>query len=150
MMVPLALFAFGCDDRPTSGPVPVHPVSGFVTYKNKPLSGALVAFHASGGSNAPKTGEAPSITTAPNPTGMTDQDGKFKLHSFVGDDGAPIGDYTITVSLARTSETRDVMVKATTTALVVSIPAKYADPAQSSLTATVKEGPNEIPTIELR
>jgi hypothetical protein len=136
----LALAIAGCDDRPPTGSIPVHPVNGQLVYKGKPLADALVTFH-------PASASEPGPI---KPTGRTDADGNFRLHSYVGDDGAPAGDYRVSVSVANTSESRNVMIKATRNANLVSLPPKFADPASSGLTATVRTGENALGTLELK
>jgi hypothetical protein len=79
----LAALAAGCSrsTRP-----PTYPVSGTVTMKGQPLEGATVVF-------------VPSAGAAHEPaTGITDAAGKFKLSTFIADDGAQDGDYRIKVS----------------------------------------------------
>ncbi len=147
-LLPLAsLLALACDaSRPPSGPIPVHPVSGRVMYKGKPVPGALVAFHPAGAAPvASKPGDGP-----PRPTGKTDADGKFALHTYVGDDGAPVGDYKVTVAFAGSAENRNVMAKDASKALNVTLPPRYADPGKSDLTATVKDGDNALAPFDLK
>jgi hypothetical protein len=146
-MLPLAtLLAVACDSAPPSGPIPVQPASGRVTYKGKPVPGALVALHRVGGPTPSKAGE----TAPPRPTGKTDAEGNFKLHTYVGDDGAPAGDYKVTVAYAGSAETRNLMAKDVSTSLGVTLPSKYADPEKTDLTATVKDGDNTIPAFDLK
>ncbi len=146
LLIAMIFVGAGCNDRPASGPLPVHPVSGQVLYRGKPLADALVVFHPASSADSPrsKTGEGP-----PSPTGNTDSEGKFSLHTYIGNDGAPIGEYKATVALARTGEIRNVMAKETPKPIVISVPAKYGDPAQSGLTATVKSGDNTLEPFDL-
>ncbi len=149
-LLPLAsLLALACDDhRPPPGPIPVHPVSGRVTYKGKPVPGALVAFHPVA---APATGPAkPGEAGPPRPTGKTDADGNFKLHSYVGDDGAPAGDYKVSVALAGSAETRNIMAKDASKTPNTTLPPRYADPGKSDLTATVGDGDNALAPFDLK
>jgi hypothetical protein len=149
-LIPLAsLLAVACDVAPPSGPIPVHPVTGAVTYKGKPVPGELVAFHPVAVPTPSKPGEAAPPGT-PRPTGKTDSDGKFRLHTYVGEDGAPVGEYKVTIAYAGSAETRNVMAKDTSKALNVTLPPKYADPAKSDLSATVKDGANAIPPFDLK
>jgi hypothetical protein len=146
-----ALTALACDGRPPSGPIPVHPVVGQVTYQGKPVPGALVVFHAANPSSAAPTrpgDDAPS--GPPTPVGKTDADGKFKLHTYLGEDGAPVGSYRITVMLASGGEMRDIMTKQVAKAQTVPLPNKYADPKTSDITVDVKEGENQLSPFELK
>ena len=93
-----------------------------MTYKGKPVPDALVAFHPAGAAPAAsKPGDGPPAGP-PRPTGKTDAEGKFKLHTYVGDDGAPAGDYQVTVSFAGSAETRNFMAKDASKALNITLP----------------------------
>ena len=88
------------------------------------------------------------------PTGRTDADGKFQLHTYVGDDGAPVGSYLVGISLAPAySETRDLMKNAKKTAApprtMDVLGTRYNDPAKSGLKAEIKPGENELPPFHL-
>ncbi len=110
--------------------------------QGKPVVGALVVLQ--------PTVEA---TGTPRPTGRTDGEGTFALHTFTGEDGAPAGSYRIGIVAVRSGGegARNVMEKGA--ALVTpasSIDPKYADPSRSGLTAEVKPGENTLPEIQLK
>ncbi|MDR3623325.1 MAG: hypothetical protein P4L85_28590 [Paludisphaera borealis] len=137
--------AAGCgDDGDARVKTPVHAARGEVFSKGKPLSGALVTLK-------------PSVEVAdvPWPTGRTDAEGKFRLHTYADGDGAPAGAYKIGVKTSPSApENRSFLqkVEAKTPSkggLSASAAARYADPENSSLTFEVKPGDNEIPTINL-
>ena len=67
--------------------VAVHPVKGQVILAGKPAAGAVVVFH-------PK---APGAF--PPPRAQADKDGNFLVTTFKTADGAPLGEYVITVEL---------------------------------------------------
>ena len=148
--VPLASLVFllvvnslACDDTPPlAGPIPVHPVRGTVMVKGKPAADVLVTFHPSGSPSRP--GEVTS-----SPTGKTHAEGKYQLHTYLGTDGAPAGQYAVSLTFAGSAESRDIMSKNQTIA-ITKIPAKYSDPRKSGLTATVKEGDNAIDPFEIK
>src|SRR5262249_8629828 len=73
----------GCSNQPHAR---VYPVHGQVLLNGKPLSDAIVSFHAR---------EGTVFDTFP--TAHTDADGKFSLTCYETGDGAPQGDYTISV-----------------------------------------------------
>src|SRR5580704_13649166 len=107
----LALAAvFGCSgEEVTEARVPVHRARGQVLYKGKPLPEALVVLRP-----VEPAGKDSSLHP---PTGRTDPEGKFQLHTYVGDDGAPAGSYLVAISISPAySETRDLMKNATATA----------------------------------
>ena len=117
---------------------------GQVLYKGKPLADALVVLRPV---NPEDAGVAP-----PQPTGRTDGEGKFLLHTYAGDDGAPVGSYLVGVSAAPAyPETRAMMkkVEPAPKSAPVSIGTQYADPAKSGLKAEIKAGQNEVPTFHL-
>ena len=141
----ISLAVVGCSGDDSERPkAPVHPARGQVFYKGKPLADALVVLHPA----TPAGGGADS----PQPTGRTDPEGKFLLHTYAGDDGAPIGSYLVGVSAAPAyPETRSMMkkVEPAPKAAPVSIGTQYADPEKSGLKAEIKAGQNEIPTFNL-
>ena len=110
------------------------PVSGRVLLDQKPVEGALVLFHA--------TSDVPQVT---RPQGSTDREGRFQLTSMELNDGAHPGEYAITVVLRELQPDGDEMVRNGRNLL----PARYASPDTSGLTATIKSGVNELPPIEL-
>lgn len=142
----LATF-FGCG--PGVPKIGTIPASGTVTFKGQPVEGANVAFVPAD----PNSGK--------QATGYTDGNGRFKLQTFFGGtsaaDGALPGDYQVTVvkvsgsgsglptlgegggpgtTLGGPNATPDNNSK-------LELPSKYADPAKSGLTATVKPAGNE-------
>jgi hypothetical protein len=127
----------------------VHPVVGKVTYKGEPLADALVSLHRQPTGGASPGSAGSSAESVPTPTGTTDSNGVFKIHTYVGADGAPVGDYRVTVVMGRPTDARNLMVKSTSKPTNVTLPSKYADATTSGLVATVKEGDNTLPTYAL-
>jgi len=106
------------------------PVSGSVTWQGKPLTSGRVVFHpqeiAEGLPRRPATGDL-------------DQQGRFKLTTFRGGDGAVPGDYRVCVFSYLSDQTAaedDVSIPET----VWRIPERYGDPRQSGLSATIPAG----------
>jgi hypothetical protein len=135
----------------STGRAPTHQVNGTVTMKGQPLAGATVVFvPAEGATHEPATG-------------LTDSEGKFKLSTFVSDDGAQAGDYRIKVQKfdirKPTKEEQDRYIsieeeqkmqfsdEKPTPPAKNTLPKKYADETTSGFTYTVKKGQN---TIELK
>jgi hypothetical protein len=115
------------------------PVSGTVTYKGAAVPGAIVTFHAPGDS--------------PSAFGTTDASGTYQLTTFSAGDGAVPGEYRVTVTKTEFSASADVpedhpdygkepVVEAE---VRQALPVRYANPETSGLTASVKEGQNQIP-----
>jgi hypothetical protein len=116
---------------------PVHPVRGQVLLEGKPAAGATVAFHPVGGA-----------AEAPRPSAQTDDQGFFSLTSYASGDGAPEGEYAVTVTWFRPYTTRNLSDGDPNTRNVV--PARYANPATTELRATVSTGDNELQPFRVR
>lgn len=142
MILGLAVLA-GCDNAPQRDGPPTYAVTGTVTQDGSPVDGATVRFQLVDGAQAS--------------TGVTNDQGRYVLATFAAGDGAPAGDYrvTITKEVAKggaqavseddpnyTGEEGDVEMENV-------LPEKYAKADTSGLTATVTSGANEFDfTIE--
>lgn len=97
VLVSWTLLGAGCGRGPKEFRFAVHPASGTVTFKGKPLGGAIVRFHPGDPSKVtvPEGEEGPPVllTTETNP------DGTFSMSTYLADDGIPAGDYTVTVAV---------------------------------------------------
>lgn len=125
----VTLFAAGCSGNTPA--VPTWPVEGRVLFDGKPPVGAQVVFH-SAASNG-----AASI----HPMGQVDSEGKFTLTTFAANDGAPEGDYDVTVVWWVAKNDRAAQNR---------LPARYQQPARSGLRAKVTAGAsNALPTFKL-
>lgn len=123
------VLVIGCA-KPDYSPVPVN---GKVTLDGKPLAEADVRFVGDGFN--------PPLSHAPNST--TDKEGAFRLNFTSAGDGAPPGKYKIGIALHAKDE-QGYRTGPNT------LPAKFANPETSGLTAEVKPaGPNEIPPFEI-
>ena len=116
----------------SSGRPAVYPVQGQVRWKSQIPVGAQVVFHPVGKSDKDVI----------RPTGQIDRDGKFTLTTYAASDGAPAGEYDVTVEWW-VSPGRDLPA-------VNKLPAKYARPASSQLHVTVAQGSNSLQTFELK
>ena len=113
-----------------------YPVAGTVRVNGKPATSALVTFH--------------SLDGSARPTGRVAEDGTFALTTREGADGAPVGEYRVTVvwteAVARkraVSDGDDVPVRSL-------LPAAYSKPESTPLKATVKAGANEPIVFEIK
>jgi hypothetical protein len=104
------------------------PVSGTVLLGDQPAANAVVIFH-------PVNGAA----DAPRPTARTDEKGHFTLTTTKTGDGAPPGEYRVTIAAYQAIEDN----------IVNLLPAKYAKPETSELKATIEKGTKEIPAFRL-
>jgi hypothetical protein len=73
--------------------VPVHPVHGSVTFQNQPALGAVVVLR-------PVSPEA--MTKGVLPHGAVGSDGRFRMSTYIEGDGAPVGDYIVTINWPET------------------------------------------------
>jgi len=119
------LFLLGCRE---AGTAPTVPVTGTVTYNNRPIEGVNVLF-------TPASGRPAS--------GTTDAAGRFTLSTFDRDDGAVAGTHTVTIApgsgsgpppMPGTPEAEQAR------STPSPFPQRYSDPEQSGFTATVERG----------
>ena len=140
----LAATAPGCGDP---GPtVPLHPTTGQVLLRGKPLEGIQVSFR-------PVT--AGEGRAAPVAVARTDREGKFRLVTAVGVegrtlDGAPAGDYAVALAPPGRSDSRDFLNKDATRSTASPLGSAYADAKTSGLKATVKPGENTLEPFDLK
>ncbi len=148
----LSVLAAGCGKGKTGERPKTFPVSGTVTMKGQPVPDAQVVFQAQG-----KT---------PSATGFTEANGKYTLMTFEANDGALPGQYAVAIfkydqpaaAASGGSGSAETSMGGMPTDYVPPgmaapaqaagpknlLPAKYADAQSSGLTATVKEGTNEL------
>lgn len=124
---------------------PLHPVSGQVLLKGRPAANALVVFHDSRPSE--------ELRNLPIPRATTDSEGRFRLSSYMPDsfDGAPSGEYVVTVTLPAAAAPSDVA-EVDPESIAESpdqLRGKYADPNASPLRAEVKDGDNQLPPFDV-
>jgi len=131
-VVAVLLGLASCEDG--EGRKPTFSVTGKVLYLDgKPAENAIVVFHPVGDATADVL----------KPRGKVGADGSFKLTSYDGDDGAPAGQYRVTVELWLNTGKGD---EGPTSRLNP----KYAKPETSGLTATVTAGSNELKPFEVK
>ena len=121
------LAAAGCGSK---GPVLV-PVTGKVFVNGKPAEHAVVVLHPLTASDLPK------------PRGTVSADGSFTLTTHTTGDGAPPGEYRVTVEQWLAGAKAD-------DPPTSRLPAKYAKPETSGFTATVGDGATELKTIDIK
>lgn len=115
------LFCGGCNNGDSR--VATVPVTGLVLKGGKPIHYATVVFHPSG--------DTPVADAKPR--AITSADGTFELTTYDGNDGAPEGEYKVTIQQWLTEKPEEGPKN--------QLKEKYADPNTSQLTATVrKEG----------
>jgi hypothetical protein len=130
----LVLTAAGCSRSGSD----VTPVSGRVTVDGKPAAGAVVTFH-------PLTPTA----DAARPTARADEDGRFRLTTRAESDGAPPGEYRVTVAwreaaaAKRAAEGDELPAK-------TAVPDTHTRPESTPLRATVQPGANDPLAIDIK
>lgn len=130
-VVSCAMIVAGCSKQT----VPTHPVSGQVYYRNKPLAEALIVFHA--------LDDSPQ---SPNkPMAYTDADGNFTLTTLKQGDGAPVGEYAITIDLREAVLQGEEKVRSGKSLL----PERYRNPAKA-VRFRVEAGHNRVPRIDVK
>lgn len=112
----------------TANRKPTHPVRGFAYFEGAPMAGAVVTF----------VGEKGAAAKGTSAVGVVEGDGSFKLSTYTAFDGAPVGEYKIGVVWREGGKAGPSL-----------IPARYNTADKSGLTATIREGTNEM-TLELR
>lgn len=119
----------------SAGPI-CYRVAGRVTFKGQPVAEAMVVLHRVGG----------DVEGHHKPMAYTGTDGTFQLTTIKHNDGAPPGDYAITVELRAPKTMGEETVRTGPNLL----PAQYAKSESSKLKCSVVAGDNQIPTIELK
>jgi hypothetical protein len=129
LVLVLSLLCSAC----LSGRKPAQPVRGQLLVDGQPAAQAQVLFHSAEGSS-----------DDPRPTGQTDDQGYFHLTSYVNGDGAPVGDYLVTVTWFRVygGNGQEVV-------RYNALPQHYADPKNSQLRVSIAKGNNELTPLQL-
>ena len=105
------------------------PVAGKVTLDGATLAGATVTLHSYGALTEKYTRVC---------DGLTDEGGRFKMTTYTKFDGAPAGEYAVTVAKTGTGfPDGEVPTKN-------DLPEKYATPEKTPLKVTIKEGANDV------
>src|SRR5438132_3037311 len=127
-----------------SGGKPLYPVRGEVFFEGQPAAGALVVLH-------PLDDNSPA---AIRPSGYVESDGSVNLTSYltpsrIVGDGAPAGEYIVTVSWLP-SDVKEDLSKHPGSVLPDKLGGRYGQPDSSKLRAKVLEQPTELPRIDLK
>lgn len=124
----LPMIAIGCSEPEPA----VYEAHGTLTVNGVPVSNASLAFHRADGDSA-----------AACPVGITDDDGAFALTTFRANDGAPPGEYVVTLLWHDASKPVDECecIDPTQHDLLRGC---YADAKTSELRATIRREANEL------
>lgn len=120
----------------SSGRVQVFPAQGKAEYEGQPIPNATVFLH-------PTWLKEPNF---PRPRGTVSEDGTYVLGTYRNDDGAPPGEYKVTVQWYKKAELGDDDRFLPSNLL----PQRYAKADTSDLTVQIHEGDNQLPAIKLK
>jgi hypothetical protein len=129
----------------SKGPPPIkgtklslYPVTGKLLMDGQPMTRATIIFH--------PIKEWPKGTATSRPRAVVDKDGTFKVSTYANADGAPAGDYKVTISWKGEGkglsgeQLDDEPEKA---------PEIFQEPKRSKIRVKIKEGDNTLPTWDL-
>jgi hypothetical protein len=133
MLTALAM-ATGCGDGEDR--IDTHPARGAAMFESKPMTDALITLH-------PVSGEPKTRHLLPR--GVVDAEGNYTLGTYRTADGAPVGDYKVTV--VWTPEGDNGIVRPDMSG--DKLQGRYARADKSDIRVTIKEGDNTLPPIEL-
>ena len=114
--------------------VAVQPVQGTIQFRGQPPAGAFVSL-------SPKN----PIEGVPAPRATVGADGSFTVTTYDGNDGAPEGDYVLTVQWYKPIRQDNELVGGPNV-----LPLTYASARPSDLVVTVAAGENQLKPIQLR
>jgi hypothetical protein len=121
IMIPSLLALTGCGESDVR--LETFPVTGSLNVDGKPAPGATLVFH-------PVKVEGDTLGAAPN--ARVKDDGSFSVSSYGANDGAPAGEYTVTVSWYKVNEEGGPGPNI--------LPSLYASPTTSPIKAIVNAG----------
>lgn len=130
----------GKSTRPeVKGKLPLFPVTGKLLTDGQPMPGAELLFY--------PVHEFPKEAAKQLPRATVDADGSFKVSTYAPDDGAPAGDYRVTVSWKGPVEGH--MNGEQVADLPEKVPFTVQNPRTTKLKVQVKEEQNTLPTWDL-
>ena len=124
--------ALGCGKAETQC-VSTVPAIGTITFKGQPIPGAFVTLH-------PKT----PAENVPTPRASVGRDGTFEVTTFKGGDGAPEGEYVVTVQWYKPIKKGSDILSGPNV-----IPPKYSQPKTSDIVVRIAAGQSELKPIKL-
>ena len=130
--------AVGCSASPTSEPIALSPVRGQILVNGKPAVGAIVHFYAASGA---------AVNVRPH--AVAGADGSFVLSTYKPDDGAPEGDYTVTIVWKVNSDGTPVPPQDDESSVKDRLNDRFVDPEKSALKVKIVAGENNLPPFKL-
>jgi hypothetical protein len=126
----------GCGSAVDPDRLPVFPAQGQIAYQGKSLGGAFVVLHPQGVKSADGL----------RPRGHVAEDGKFSLSTYETNDGAPAGDYKVTVEYRSLIKKPGGDVVAGPNVL----PKQYSRPETTPISVRIASGDNALAPIVLK
>jgi hypothetical protein len=120
----------GCVD----GHEKTYPVSGSLLVNDAPAPRAQIVFHPVGEDTKGKV----------KPVAVVGEDGAFKVTTFMTNDGAPVGDYMVTIVWPKYETVQGEEVEGEDT-----LRGQYNEPRSPFLKLSIKPKENRIPPIKL-
>jgi hypothetical protein len=133
LLLTVILVALGCGGDARK---PAFPVKGQVLVGGKPAAKAQIIFH-------PLTDPDGK---APRPSGQVTADGSFTLNTYTAGDGAPAGEYAVTVTWPQGQSN----IGGDSDAGPDRLGGRYANPKTTPLRAKVDAAPTDIPAYNLK
>lgn len=131
LLLPLVTLWCGCssgESRPE-----VYPATGRLTINEQPAAGALISLHPVDGQDFDARGSRPWATVQ--------ADGSFALSTYGEADGAPVGEYAVSVIWAEDPNAVDPGDR---------LGGRFANPRQSQWRVQIGEGPNTLEPYEIK
>jgi hypothetical protein len=120
----------------------VYPVEGKVLFHRQPAVGAIVRFQ-------PELSKLRHGLAPVQPVGIVGEDGSFSLTSFGKDDGAPPGEYVVTITWPdRSQRPVAIGIKPKKGHHADRLQGRYSS-AKTPIRAEVKAGNNSLPPYEI-
>jgi hypothetical protein len=129
VMIGFVLTPLACSDPRFK---PTYPVQGKILFEGKPAGGAAISLHPLNVPDHPWT----------KPSAEADEYGQFTVSTYKEHDGAPAGEYAVTIVWLPKGYTGP-LEKGN------KLPGKYASKETSGLTATIVAGDNNLPPFLL-
>ena len=127
----IGLAFVGCSDNDFAE-VPVQPVSGKLLVKGQPAYGAYIVFHPA---------DSVGMTKGNKPFARVAQDGTFTITTYNSNDGAPIGDFNVTITWPEEPESRGPSPDR--------LKGRYETPEKSGLNVHIDSDTRELPAWDL-
>ncbi len=121
----------------------LYPVTGQILFEGRPASNATVILHRTEVAPPTET-ESDEEVASLNPRGTCDRAGNFQLHTYAAGDGAPAGDFIVTVSW------QDPENRGREENYPELLPKRYLLPQSSGLKAHIDSGETVLPPFVLK